>query len=89
MRPLLRASQERQAARTAAASVARARLLARLQVVRRRQEQWEDSELSHGTERWQQQLVLLHEMDLARRDERQHSLAQQELPRSFIGCNAR
>ena len=78
MRQLLRASQERQAAAAAAAGDARAWLLARLQVARRLQERWEDSELSHGTERWQQQQVVLHEMDLARRDAASSIAASQE-----------
>ena len=78
MRQLLRASQERQAAHTAAAGDARTRLLARLQVARRRQERWEESELSHGTERWQQQQVVLHEVDLARRDAASSIAASQE-----------
>ena len=78
MRQLLRASQERQAAAAAVAGDARARLLARLQVARRRQERWEASELSHGTERWQQQQVVLHEVDLARRDAASSIAASQE-----------
>ena len=86
MRQLLCASQERQAAHTAVARDARARLLARLQVAWRHRERWEDSELSHGTERWQQQLVVLHEMDLARRDERQHGLAQQAHLSTLAPC---
>ena len=68
LRQLLRASQERQAAAAAAAGDARTRLLARLQVARRRQEARGEAALSHGTARWQQQQVALHEADLARRE---------------------
>ena len=78
MRQLLRASQERQAAAASAAADARARLLARLQLARRRQQAREEAALSHGTERWQQQQVVLHEADLARRDAAASSAASQE-----------
>ena len=78
MRQLLRASQERQAAAASAAADARARLLARLQLARRRQQAREEAALSHGTERWQQQQVVLHEADLARRDAAASTAASQE-----------
>ena len=78
LRHVLRAAADRQAVQCSLVARARARLLARLRVSRRAQEQWEEAELSHGTDRWQEQLVVLHEDDVNRRDERQHAQAQQE-----------
>ena len=61
LRQALHASAMVQAAQAAVVGRARARLLARLQVGRWQLARWEGSELSHGTERWQQQLVVLLE----------------------------
>ena len=78
--PLRQAPARLRRAQAAQAAVgrARARLLARLQAARRQLARWEGSELSHGTERWQQQLVVLHEQGRGGGTSRQHALAQQE-----------
>ena len=63
---------------THAALTARSNQIARLQSAQKLQKARENRELEHGTEKWQDQLVVLHELEMERRIDLKRLQGQQE-----------
>ena len=78
LKQVLRAAHDCHSSDADAARASRGGVLQRLRMALEQQKQQSAAELQHGSELWQQRMVVLHEEEMERRDELVRSHAQQE-----------